>query len=47
LLDLRTTYQQSHDLVVRAKRHSLTAGWMHTDPEILDARVPPAGIEIR
>jgi predicted O-methyltransferase YrrM len=38
LANLRTTYQQSRDLVDRAKRRTLSAGWMHTDPEILQAQ---------
>jgi predicted O-methyltransferase YrrM len=38
LANLRTTYQQSRDLVDRAKRGTLAAGWLHTDPEILQAQ---------
>jgi predicted O-methyltransferase YrrM len=38
LAELRTTFQQSRDLVDRAKRRTLTAGWIHTDPEILHAQ---------
>ena len=38
LANLRTTYQQSRDLVDRAKRRTLSAGWAYTDPEILYAQ---------
>jgi SAM-dependent methyltransferase len=38
LANLRTTYQQSRDLVDRAKLRRLSAGWMYTDPEILYAQ---------
>jgi 2-hydroxy-4-(methylsulfanyl)butanoate S-methyltransferase len=38
LANLRTTYQQSRDLVDRAKRRTLSAGWTYTDPEILHAQ---------
>jgi 2-polyprenyl-3-methyl-5-hydroxy-6-metoxy-1,4-benzoquinol methylase len=38
LANLRTTYQQSRDLVDRAKLRRLSAGWMYTDPEILHAQ---------
>jgi predicted O-methyltransferase YrrM len=36
--ELRTTLLQSRDLVARATRHTLTAGWLHTDPELLHAQ---------
>jgi len=38
LAELRSTFQQSRDLVDRAKRGTLSAGWIHTDPEILQAQ---------
>jgi 2-polyprenyl-3-methyl-5-hydroxy-6-metoxy-1,4-benzoquinol methylase len=38
LANLRTTYQQSRDLVDRAKRRTLAAGWVYTDLEILHAQ---------
>jgi precorrin-6B methylase 2 len=38
LADLRTTLHQSRDLVDRAKRRMLSAGWVHTDPELLHAQ---------
>ena len=36
--ELRTTIQQSLDLVDRARRHTVAAGWVHTDPKILHAQ---------
>ena len=38
LAELRTTSQQSSDLVDRAKRRTLAAGWLHTDSAILQAQ---------
>jgi hypothetical protein len=38
LAELRTTVQQSRDLVDRAQRRTLSGGWIHTDPEILHAQ---------
>lgn len=36
--ELRTTLQQSRDLVDRAARHTLVSGWVHTDPDLLRAQ---------
>jgi predicted O-methyltransferase YrrM len=36
--ELRTTLLQSRDLVDRATQHTLTAGWLHTDAELLHAQ---------
>jgi SAM-dependent methyltransferase len=38
LADLRSTYLQAWDTIVRAKRGTLQTGWYYTDPEILAAQ---------
>jgi predicted O-methyltransferase YrrM len=36
--ELRATLRQSADLVDRARRRTLVAGWVHTDPDLLHAQ---------
>jgi 2-polyprenyl-3-methyl-5-hydroxy-6-metoxy-1,4-benzoquinol methylase len=43
LADMRSVYLQSRAMIDAAKRHTLLAGWSHTDPELLAAQGASSG----
>ncbi len=44
LADIRSAYLQSRAMIDAAKRRTLTVGWYHTDPELLEAQGTPGGL---